>query len=269
MKLGISTYSFPWAIGIPGFLPKYPMTAEALINYAARKKISHVQFADNFPLHRLTDKALGHLKGLADNNSIKLEAGTRRLTFDHILSHLAIARKLESPFIRVVIDDQEFAPDTDTIIETILKLLPYLKEAGVILAIENHDRLGAGILEKIVLRTSTEFVGICLDTVNSVGANEGLSQILPILLPYTVNLHIKDFVIQRVPDKMGFVVKGAQAGKGMLAIPELLEKVNASGKCRSATLEIWMEREKTMEATIAKEKQWVESSIDYLKKYIA
>lgn len=269
LKLGISTYSFPWAIGVAGFLPRHPMTAEALINYAVRKKISHVQFADNFPLHLLDDKELDHLKDLADNNHIQLETGTRRLTVDHILSYLAIARKLQSPFMRVVIDDQEFKPGADTIIDTILELLPYLKEAGVILAIENHDRLGAAILEEIVLRTSTELVGICLDTVNSVGANEGLGQILPILLPYTVNLHVKDFVVERVPDKMGFVVRGTPAGGGMLAIPELLESVKVFRKCRSATLEIWMDREKTIEETIAKEEQWVESSIDYLIKYIA
>lgn len=269
MKLGISTYSFPWSIGISGSLPPHPMTAEELISYAARKKISRLQIADNLPLHALPAMELDHIAGLAAENDIQLEVGMCGLEFDHVLSYLRLAERFHSPFIRVVIDGPGFEPARDAVIDTILKLLPLLDKAGIVLAIENHDRFAAGTLEQIIQRTSPDLIGICLDTVNSIGANEGFGQILPILLPYTVNLHVKDFTIQRVADKMGFLVRGVPAGDGMLAIPDLLKEMKAYGKCLSATLEIWMEPERTIAETVAKEKQWVDSSLDYLKKYIA
>jgi len=245
------------------------MTAGELVGYAVRKKISHLQFGDNLPLHRLPETALGHLRDSAAENNIQIEVGMRGLTFDHALSYLRLAEKFHSPFIRVVIDGPGFEPSPDAVMDTILKLLPFLEKAGIVLAIENHDRFTAGMLKQIVLRTSPDLVGICLDTVNSIGANEGFGQILPVLLPYTINLHIKDFTIQRVADKMGFLVKGAPAGEGMLEIPGLLKEVEANRKCLSATLEIWMEPEKTIEETVAKEKRWVNRSLDYLKKHIA
>jgi sugar phosphate isomerase/epimerase len=245
------------------------MTAGELISYAVRKKISRLQFADNFPLHELSEKELDHLAGLAVENNIQLEVGMRGLEFDHTLSYLRLAEKFDSPFIRVVTDGPGFEPDRDAVIDTIVRLLPFLDKSGIVLAIENHDRFAADTLKQIIRRTSLNLVGICLDTVNSIGANEGLGQILPVLLPYTINLHIKDFAIQRVPDKMGFLVKGTPAGEGMLEIPGLLNEVRAYGKCLSATLEIWMDQEGTIEETVAKEKKWVERSLDYLKKYIA
>ncbi len=245
------------------------MTTGELISYAAGKKVKHLQFADNLPLHRLPEMELGLMEGLAAENGIQIEVGLRGLTFDHVLLYLRLAERFHSPFIRAVIDGPGFEPDADTVVDTILKLLPFLDKAGIVLAIENHDRFAAATVEQIIRRTSPGLVGICLDTANSIGANEGFGQILPVLLPYTINLHIKDFTIQRVPDKMGFLVKGAPAGDGMLAIPDLLQEVKAHGKCISATLEIWMEPQKTIEETIFKEKQWVDRSLDYLKKYIA
>jgi len=269
LKLGISTYSFPWSIGVSGSPPPHPMTTGDLISYAARKKISHLQLADNFPLHQLSETELDHIEGLAVENNIQLEVGMRGLAFDHVLSYLRLAERFHSPFIRVVIDGPGFEPGRDAVISTILKLLPFLDRAGVVLAIENHDRFAADLLKQIIRRTSLNLVGICLDTVKYLGANEGFGQILPVLLPYTINLHIKDFTIQRVPDKMGFLVKGAPAGDGMLALPDLLGELELYGKCISATLEIWMEAERSIEETVAKEKQWVDRSLDYLKKYIA
>ncbi len=38
-------------------------------------------------------------------------------------------------------------------------------------------------------------------------------------MPFTVNLHVKDFIIQRVGHQMGFTVTGTPLGKGMIQLP--------------------------------------------------
>lgn len=268
MKLGLSTYSFPWAIGASGFATQKLSGWNSLLKYALEKKINYIQFGDNYPLHNLASEELNEIIETALGNSIVLEVGTSGLKFNDIQEYLSIAKKLNSRFLRVVIDCPNFYPSIEEVIKTINNLLSSLQKYEICLAIENHDRFKAKDLERIIQKTSTEYVGICLDTCNSVGAGEGIHEILPVLLPYTVNLHIKDFTIKRVSHKMGFNVRGAPAGEGMLDIPWLLNECSKNEKCRTGTLELWMDEEKDTETTIAQEKAWIEKSINYLKKYI-
>lgn len=268
MELGISTYTFPWAFGVKGFALPQRMTVFDLMLFATKHNIRYVQIGDNYPLHQLPDTELTRVGNEAKAMGIHLQVGTRRLSVDNTLLYLSICTKLASPFLRMVIDDGSFKPTGTAVIKTINRILPAFKEAGVMLAIENHDRFPAQTLKAIVEATDPDTVGICLDTTNSIGAGQGIHEILPFLLKYTVNVHIKDFIIERLSHRMGFRVYGCAAGEGMLAIPSLIEDISTYGRCKTATLELWLQPEKTMEATLRKEASRVEKSIDYLKTVI-
>jgi sugar phosphate isomerase/epimerase len=269
MQLGISTYSFPWSVGIKNFIPPHPFSANDLLLYAADRNIGFVQFGDNYPLHLLNDRELVQLKNKAHELKIKLQPGARRLTVENILTYISIANAIDANFIRIIIDDEDYQPTEDKVVEIIKDLLPHLKEANLILAIENHDRFQAQTLKYIVEQTDDQWIGICLDTANSLGAGEGLKEVVSILAPYTVNVHIKDFSICRLDHKMGFKINGCIAGTGMLDIPLLINEVRNYGRCDTATLEIWSDPEQTIEETILKEQVWVEKSIEYLKTVIS
>ena len=88
---------------------------------------------------------------------------------------------------------------------------------------------------------------------NSLGAGEGIDAVVASLAPFTVNLHIKDFRIERVPSMMGFTVTGRPAGSGFLDVPVLLSKLAPFGRCRTAMLELWTPPESRLEETLAKE----------------
>ena len=107
----------------------------------------------------------------------------------------------------------------------------------------------------------SEAVGICLDTVNSFGAGECIQNIINMLGPLTVNLHIKDFTIKRAPHGMGFNVEGCPVGTGMLDIPKLLEKFSMSQRNINAIIEMWTPPGDTLAETIAKEENWVVESV--------
>jgi 3-oxoisoapionate decarboxylase len=134
-----------------------------------------------------------------------------------------------------------------------------------VLGIENHDRLRATELEFLMETLDSPHVGICLDCVNSLGAGEGLDHVAKHLSPYTVNLHIKDFTIQRAVHSMGFTVTGAPAGKGMTNIPALLETLGHFQRCQSAVLEQWVPFQGDLTRTIKLEERWAEESLSYLK----
>jgi hypothetical protein len=99
------------------------------------------------------------------------------------------------------------------------------------------------------------------------GAGEGLEEIVEQLAPFTVNLHIKDFGIQRLPHLMGFQIDGRPAGQGMLNLPWLLHKLAPHGRCQTAVLEQWVVPEASLQVTLQKEEIWAEESLAYLQPF--
>lgn len=166
----------------------------------------------------------------------------------------------------MVVDGQDYHPGKEEIISVIKDYLPELKQRNIILAIENHDRFTARTFADIIDHIGSEMVGICLDSVNSMGAGEGIETVVDILGPLTVNLHIKDFNVRRIYHMMGFTIEGKPAGQGMLPIELMLKKLEAYQRCESAILELWTPPEKSIDETVAKEEKWAAESIHYLSQ---
>lgn len=269
MHFGLGTYTFPWNIMLSGSNPSHSFDFRNMLKFTEDNNIRFFQFGDNYPLHLLTKTELAELKKSAVEKNIQVQVGTRGLHVEQTKNYLFLAAEFNAPFLRVVTDDGDYLPSENEVIRIIRELLPFLKETGIVLAIENHDRFTAKTLASIVEQTDAASVAICLDTTNSFGVGESIGEIAPVLLPYTVNLHIKDFNVTRADHKMGFSITGAAAGKGMLNIPGLLNQASHYKRCSTATLEIWMNEEETPQQTIAKEMEMVTESIKYLKKYIS
>jgi len=268
MQLGISSYAYAWAVGVPGYPPAQPMDALDLLNRAASLGVSVVQIADNLPLGSLTPAELDELAQSAEKLDIAIEVGTRGIAHEHLLNYLRLARLLGSPILRVVVDTPHSHPSDDEVVARIREFVPELERNEVVLAIENHDRFTAQCLALIVERINSSFVGVCLDTVNTLGALQGPEVVVDALAPWTVNLHIKDFTISRVDHLMGFLVEGCPAGQGMLDVPWLLRRISEAGRDPNAILELWTTPEATVEETVAKEDRWASASIAYLRQFI-
>lgn len=269
MRLGISSYTYTWAVGVPGHEPPRRMTAAGLVRRAGEAGVPCVQIADNCPLEALSDAERRDLRTLAQELAVAIEVGARGLTAERLGECLDLAVFFRSPVLRFVVDGPGYEPAVDEVVAVVNAALPRLRETGVRLAIENHDRLKAAEFREIVLRTDPEWVGICLDSVNSMGAGEGVREVVATLAPHTLNLHLKDFTVARVSHKMGFVVEGAPAGRGMLDVPWLLGEIRRHGRCQSAILELWTPPTDTVEETLAREAAWAEKSLRFLKPLLA
>lgn len=269
IAFGISSYSYPWAIGVPGHPPPQPMDAPQLLREAKRLGAQRLQLADNLPVHHLPDGDWEALARLAWEADIQLELGLRGLRPDQLRTYLTLAQQGRSPFVRVVIDEKDYEPRHDEIVRIIQEVLPVYRAAGVRLAIENHDRFRARELVDIIEATDNDYVGICLDTANSLGADEGIWEVARVLAPYTLNLHVKDYRIERLPHQMGFTVRGTPAGAGQTPVGWLLETLRAHGRCQSATLEMWSAPLKTIEETIVQERAWVEEGSSFLRDVLS
>lgn len=265
MRLGISSYTFPWAIGVPGHPPSQPLGAVGLLQRAAQLGVRLAQIADNLPLHVLSAGELQRLKGSADRMGMAIEVGTRGVDTDHLLTYLSLAELLGSPILRVVVDSGDCQPSEGEVVAALRAVTPEFERAGVCLAIENHDRFAARSLLRIVNTIDSPHLGICLDTANSFGALEGPEWVVDVLGPWVVNLHVKDFDIRRLAHRMGFTIEGRPTGQGRLDVPWLLGRLRALGRDPNAILELWTVPEEDLSATIAKEERWAEASVAYLR----
>ena len=269
MRLGLSSYTFTWAVGVPGHPPARPMRGADLVRRASDEGLGCVQIADNLPLEEMSDRERRELRGLAAGLGVAIEVGARGLTSDRLAHLLDVAVFFHSPILRFVIDGPGYQPTVDAVVAIVREALPSLRASGVRLAIENHDRLRACEFRAIVERTDPEHVGICLDSVNSMGAGEGVREVVEELAPLTLNLHLKEFVVERVSHRMGFVVEGRPVGQGMLDVPWLLDEVRRHGRCQSAILELWTPPAGDTAETVEREATWARESLLYLKPLFA
>lgn len=263
MILGIGSYTYGWAVGVPGHAPARPMDEMDLLDRARLHGVRLVQVCDNLPLLRLSPERLGRFADRASEEGVRVEVGSRGLTPEHALEMIGLARRLKADLIRFVVDGPDFHPTPAEVVRILRVVAPRLGELR--LGLENHDRLKAAVLRTIVEEAGSERIGICLDTANSLGAGEGIDAVLAELGPFTFNLHIKDFQVARVPHQMGFTVEGRPAGAGMLDIPGLLAGLRRHGRCGSAVLELWTPPSASPDETVAREEEWAARSLAYLK----
>ena len=267
MRLGISSYTFGWAVGTGSHRPAAALTAIGLIDRATQMGVRLLQIADNLPDETYTPASVDAIAAHAERHGIAIELGTRGIKPEHLRRFIGLARRLRSPILRVVTDIGDDEPAVPEIIERFSAVAEDCRQAGVLIAIENHDRLKAKVLASIAAAFPAT-VGICLDTVNSFGALEGPEIVVETLGPYTVNLHLKDFAVVRYPSLSGFRVEGRPAGQGMLDIPWLLAKLKSFGRDCNAILEQWAPQEATEAESIRLEADWADDSVRTLRRWI-
>lgn len=263
MKPGVSSYAFGWAVNAGKFTP------DRLLDFAIEHQLPVIQFGDHVPLDQLEAAELDRLAARAHSAGVEIQTGARGLTTDHLEAHVEVSHRLGARLLRFVIDGKHYQPTMDVIASTLRNALPSLVAFGVTLAIENHDRFPCATLRRLIDDLDNPQVGICLDTANSLGAGEGIKEVLTQLAPVCVNLHVKDFAIARLPYLMGFTVTGRPLGEGMLPLAEVLDTVARHGHCQTAVVETWPPPEAEISATLAKELDWAVRSVQVLRTALA
>jgi 3-oxoisoapionate decarboxylase len=257
MKVGISSWTYPWAIGVKAYPPRNPLSGLQLLERACAMGAQVVQIADNLPIDSAGLARLGRAAA-----GITIELGTRGTEPENLRRYLQYAVKLGSRLVRTL-------PSEGRNEENLREVLPEFARHGVVLALENYERLPSAELAGLVQGLNSPWVGICLDTVNSLGSLEAPGYTIRTLAPYTVNVHVKDFDIVRVPHMMGFEVVGRPAGQGRLDLRSLTEQVRAHGRDPNLIIEQWPPLLGSLEETIAHEAAWAQAGLEYLKSYVA
>ncbi len=97
---------------------------------------------------------------------------------------------------------------------------PIVRKHKVRLALENHKDWRAPELVEILSRLSSEWVGVCLDTGNSISLLEDPMEVVKTLAPYTMTIHFKDMGLQEYEE--GFLLSEVPFGEGILDLEEIV-----------------------------------------------
>lgn len=265
MRLGIGSYTYTWALGVPGYsYENPPMTAAELLHKACEFGCKVVQICDNINPEGYDRQARENIRLLSKKLGLEMQVGGRGVEPGRLQSLLQLAVDLDARLVRSMLPKEGPGSDIADARRMLSASLPEFEKKEIPLSLENHDRHGCEELASLVTGLDCPYLGICLDTVNSFGAAEDPRRVMDSLLPLANCLHIKDFTISRVDHQMGFVISGAPAGDGMLDITRAVSEFSRNHPTGATILELWTPFLGTTQKTIETESLWAEKSIAFL-----
>ena len=113
---------------------------------------------------------------------------------------------------------------------------PILKRHRLHVAVENHkDWLVPELLE-ILRRLGSEWVGVCIDTGNSIALLEDAIEVVEGLAPFVWSTHIKDMGVLECAD--GFLLSEVPLGDGFLPLKRIVETLRKAKPAVQFNLEM-------------------------------
>lgn len=243
------------------------MTPLELLGKALELGVNCVQFSHNMPLEALSDEELLQIREFAADHGIRLENGMKGMTPEHLHRCIAVSEQIGAKLLRIITDFGSYEPPISEIITILKNSIPLIEQTGLVLAVENHDRLTAAEYAKIAEQLNHPLIGLVVDSTNSLSTEESMEEVLKWMAPHCVCFHLKDYVIKRSNSGIGLATVGASAGTGRLDIPKALDHLQKHAKQDFSTiLESWMECGSSSEESLRKEETWARDSVAYLKK---
>jgi hypothetical protein len=268
MKLGIGTYTYPWAIGLHDAAPTKPLRPLQLLEKAQELGVGVVQFGPNMPLDQLPEQELRDVVKHADSWNIDLEMGVVGIDPGRLRQQLQFAKRIGAILLKISPERRDGrVPMRTEILNCLRAVMDELKKGEISLAIDN-SRIPAQELNELLGSIHSPCLGAAIDTATPLGIPQGWQISVRVLAHRALSLHIKDFAVQPGAHGMGFEIKGCPMGKGQLNIAWLIESVAALRVDPSAIVESWTPGQKTLEETIALEHAWAKQGVDYLRRFI-
>lgn len=268
MKIGISSYTYRWALGgghpflRSEFKLEQPLTAFDLVDKASNLGLDVLQICENMDLD-MPAEDYERLREAAREKGITLELGTDGLDHKTLERYARIADLTGSRLLRVYLKKRD---PIQRVIERIKRALPLLRSHELKFAVENSSLClhTSRELAEILRRTDDPLVGACIDVANSLGLLEKPLETVENLAPHALSLHLKDYRIERKRIG-GFTIYGVPLGKGMLDVKGVLDIIRESNRNPNVLLEQWMERKETVEETLREEERWLTESLGFLR----
>lgn len=153
-------------------------------------------------IHSWDEQTMFAIRDFCGEHSLYLELGTWRYDYDTVGMQLDMAKKAGARSLRTFYGGLRHEMTGDDIrrgiaesIEGLKRLSDISEQAGVPLALENHEEFTSGEIIEILQAVDSPFVRACLDTGNCLPVGEDPIECVTNLAPYAACTHLKDWII--------------------------------------------------------------------------
>jgi sugar phosphate isomerase/epimerase len=256
VKIGITSWTCRWAI-------RAGLSAQGAVELAAAVNAEGLQFCEDLPLWDLGPREREVVQTAAREHKVVLELGTRSVEEPHIRHCIDLTARLGRSILRLALGEH----DLERVDRVLRSVLPHARASGIILALENQFDIPSAELARLVERVDDPALAVCLDVGNSVGFLERPLEATAMLAPFAVQLHVKDFAVEKLPQ--GYRVRGCPIGDGIVDTRAVLEVLRRVGRAPDIFIEQWMDPEDSSERTLEKEREWITTGIRSLRELLA
>lgn len=115
---------------------------------------------------------------------------------------------------------EEFRHFAERSWQSLLLAKPIVERHEMRLAIENHKDWRTEELLDILRRASSPYIGVCVDTGNSIALLEDPLVVVEAYAPWAFSTHLKDMGVEEYAD--GFLLAEVPLGSGFLDLPKII-----------------------------------------------
>lgn len=261
MNVGFSTYAFFWHLSPTR---ANPWALGDVIQKTAELGAELLQICDFAPLQEMSTAEITAIRSAADAENIALEVGTKGIRPDHLARYLAIAELLDARILRTMLHVPGHAPTISEARKIFESILPQLERQGVQLALETYEQVPTAHIVELVADIGSPHIGICSDPGNTVAILETPKDVIDLVAPHVVNMHIKDFAFSRKEGSIGFTLAGAPLGEGLLPYDYMIDMIRPAERGINQIIEHWLPWQGSESATLEMELEWARHSYDFL-----
>jgi 3-oxoisoapionate decarboxylase len=217
--LGIVIHSYPIRSRVRGFSD--PL---AFMHFCHERGAAGVQV----PLGILSDEHARELRFEVEKHEMYLEGSTHppkdKGDVERFEKEIATARACGATVVRTVMSPgrryetfhsgKDFAEFTKSALASLRLAEPIVTRQKVTLAVENHKDYRTDELVVVMKAISSEHVGVCVDTGNSIALLERPTETAEELAPWAAACHLKDMGLEESAD--GFMLAEVPLGDGFL-----------------------------------------------------
>jgi len=270
LRTALGSYAFRYAIGFDGFQPPHSMTPLDFLGVARNLGFKGVQLCENLRFADGDERELAAIRGRARELDLFVEVGMKELSLESITRHIAIADRVDSGLLRIVIGDdyswRRAEEDRRRVVDILQAVLPECRERGITIGLENRFDLRSRDLVRIVEEIADGNLGLIFDTTNGIGFIEHPLDTLQKFLPCLLSLHLKDFVMEKIEAE--YRMRGVPLGEGWLDVECVLKTALEANPDLSVVLEMTVQRApgQSMDEVLEWERDCVERSAAFLRR---
>jgi sugar phosphate isomerase/epimerase len=123
-------------------------------------------------------------------------------------------------------DREAYRDAVDRAEHALKRVEPIVAKHDMLLALENHKDFRADELMDLLKRLGSRYVGVCVDTGNSIALLEDPLTVVRTLAPRAFTVHLKDMAIAEYDE--GFLLAEVPLGAGFLDLPKMIALLRAA-----------------------------------------